>query len=209
MKDEYFTTVEEFKSTQPASELIKNAVIEIVPKRNNMTGFYISIILGVLFSIIISISAETISKLEETLNLLITVDLAIFACVFSIYSILLAFLSDNFMKRLARIPGEGAQSELKERTIYYESVLFLYFMVIGITGALILFCKCIPANFRLTSNLHFDNSLTFVLLFLFYSFSFRVFYEIKSTIYNTIVLFRASIAYRFLDFASENESNIK
>lgn len=39
------------------------------------------------------------------------------------------------------------------------------------------------------------------LMILYFTFSFRVFYEVKSTIYNTIVLFRASIAYKFIDFS--------
>lgn len=33
--------------------------------------------------------------------------------------------------------------------------------------------------------------------------SFRAFYEVKSVIYNTIVLFRASIVYKFIDFSIE------
>lgn len=209
MKEEYFTTVEEFKSTQPASKLIKNAFKEITPNAKNMVGFLLSVILGILFAASISKSKNTVPIFAKTLDVLITIELAVFACVFSIYSILLAFLSDNFMKRLAKIPGEGSQSELKERTVYYESVLFLYFIVIGITGTLILFCKCVPEDFRITPFFHLDNYIednviAFFLLSLFYSFSFRVFYEIKSTIYNTIVLFRASIAYRFLDFARDD-----
>ncbi len=92
---------------------------------------------------------------------------------------------------------------------YYESVLFLYFINIGLSGILILLTDCLPTDVRLTSNLLFDNSLASIMLMLYFVFSFRVFYEVKSTIYNTVVLFRASIAYRFLDFSVEDNDDDK
>lgn len=59
----------------------------------------------------------------------------------------------------------------------------------------------LPSDFRLTTNWLFDCLFATALMILYFTFSFRVFYEVKSTIYNTIVLFRASIAYKFIDFS--------
>lgn len=57
---------------------------------------------------------------------------------------------------------------------------------------------------RLTPYLYVDNALASIGLLVYFSFTFRVFYEMKSTIYNTIVLFRTSIAYKFIDFRIED-----
>ncbi|MEG1564555.1 MAG: hypothetical protein RR365_12645 [Bacteroides sp.] len=111
------------------------------------------------------------------------------------------------MKRLAKIEVKGKGSQLKQSTTYYESVLFLYFINIGITGGANLLMVCLEPNFRLTTNFVFDTWLAVILLLVYFAFSFRVFYELKSTIYNTIVLFRASIEYRFIDFSVEDDSS--
>ena len=162
----------------------------------------LSAFLGTVVAIIIGYSAETVVLLAGALNTLIGVQLGIFGCIFAVYSIILAFLSDSYMKKLAEIPiTNKAKSMLTQSTTYYESVLFLYFINIGLTGISLILCNCLPSDFRLTTNWLFDCLFATALMILYFTFSFRVFYEVKSTIYNTIVLFRASIAYKFIDFS--------
>jgi len=201
MKDYYFGTIEEFKTTQPARKLMVSAIKEVFPSKNSWFGFSLSIILGSITAISIGFSPETVTLFVDALNTLLGVQLGIFGCIFAVYSIILAFLSDSYMKRLAKIPTGNKKSLLTQSTTYYESVLFLYFIAIGLTGVLLILCNCLPSDFRLTVNWIFDCSLASALMVFYFSFSYRVFYEVKSTIYNTIVLFRASIAYKFIDFA--------
>ena len=205
MKYDFFNTVEEFKETQSAKVLIKSALREILPTSKNWFSAVLSIILAAVVAFIVGFAPETVRLVSKTCGRLIEIQLAIFGCVFAVYSILLAFLSDGYMKRLAKVPAKDKTSLLKQSIIYYESVLFLYFINIGISGILLIIMDTLPAEARLTSYLLLDSLLASVGLFLYYAFSFRIFYEIKSTIYNTIVLFRASIAYRFLDYAIEDQ----
>lgn len=213
MKEEYFNTIEEFMETRSAKKLMCSAIKEILPDKNNWFGFAISLLLAFVIAPVIGFSSDSVNMFVDSLGTLIGIQLGIFGCVFTIYSIILAFLSDGYMQRLSKIPGSNKKSFLEESTTYYESVLFLYFINIGLTGALQIICKCLPVDFRLTSCFCFDCVLATILSLLYFLFSFRVFYEIKSTIYNTIVLFRASIAYRFIDFcikdsdAEENHGN--
>lgn len=205
MKDDFFKTVEEFKETQPARKLIACALKELRPTKNDWFASFISVAFSVLFSIWIGFSIDTVSTLSTICDKVINVQLAIFGCIFAVYSILLAFLSDGYMKRLSRIQVTGKMSMLKKSIMYYESALFLYFINISVTGLVILLTECISPNASLTSVLLWDNILATIAIFIYFVFTFRVFYEIKSTIYNTIVLFRASIAYRFLDFSVEDD----
>ncbi|MEG0835499.1 MAG: hypothetical protein RR313_08005 [Anaerovoracaceae bacterium] len=209
MDKKYFDTIQEFKTTSPASILIKHALKKILPTRSNYFGFVLSIGLSILFSLILGVSLETVTLAAKFANIFLGIQLAVFGCIFAVYSILLAFLSDGYMRRLAKSRGEHGASLLKECTTYYESVLFLYFINIGVTGVVLLFCECIDPAFRLTQYIYLDTAIAVVLLLLYFSFSFRVFYELKSTIYNTIILFRASIAYKFIDFSVEDEDGVE
>lgn len=65
----------------------------------------------------------------------------------------------------------------------------------------------IDPKFILTNNNLINSILAVILIWLYLSFTFRVIYEIKSTIYNTIVVFRASIAYKLLSFVEDDYSN--
>lgn len=207
MKDSYFNAIKEFRETQPAHKLLLCSLKEIMPTKGNRIGFALSFIVAVGFAIIVGCSDDTVELLSNTANILMNVQLAVFGCVFAVYSILLAFLSDGYMKRLAKINVDGTTSLLKQSTTYYESVLFLYFINIGITELVNILTVCLDPSFRLSANLAFDTGLSIFLLSIYFTFSFRVFYELKSTIYNTIVLFRASIAYRFIDFAVNGDSD--
>lgn len=205
MKNKYFSTVDEFKMTQPAHKLIAHALKELRPSRGSRFAVCISFILGFSFALWVGLSNETIDLTLDIASRFLAVQLAIFGCVFAVYSILLAFLSDSYMKRLSNISSNEGSSMLKDSTTYYESVLFLYFINIGISGLIILALTCLSLDFRLSDNLRLDTVLATVSLLVYFSFCFRTFYELKSTIYNTIVLFRASIAYKFLDFGLEED----
>lgn len=204
MDENYVETINEFKSPPPARKLIRKAIKEILPSKGNWFGFALSMITGVFFAVALGFSPDTVLLLSEFSDKLIAVQLALFGCIFTVYSILLAFLNDGYMKRLSRIKVENKTSMLKNSVSYYESVLFLYFVNIGITGVLMLASSCLDPSLRLTPYLYVDNTLASIGLLVYFSFTFRVFYEMKSTIYNTIVLFRTSIAYKFIDFCIED-----
>ncbi len=114
MQNDFFRTVEEFRETQPARKLISTALKELVPASNNWVGFAISFILGTSIAARIGFANSTVELLSKTCGTLIDVQLAIFGCVFAVYSILLAFLSDGYMKRLAKIPVSKKMSMLKQ-----------------------------------------------------------------------------------------------
>lgn len=204
MDENYVDTIDEFKLPPPACKLIAKAIKEILPSKGNWFGFIISVVTGMFFAVVVGFSPDTVLLLSEFSDKLIAVQLALFGCIFTVYSILLAFLNDGYMKRLSRIKLKNKTSMLKTSVSYYESVLFLYFINIGITGVLMLASSCLDPSMRLTPYLYVDNALASIGLLVYFSFTFRVFYEMKSTIYNTIVLFRTSIAYKFIDFRIED-----
>ncbi|EHQ92116.1 hypothetical protein [Desulfosporosinus youngiae] len=196
-EEKYFATINEFTEKTPAKKMIIDAFKEITPDKNNWIAFVISFVLGVFFAAIIGINENTVKILLAIVGVLLNVLLYIFGYLFTIYAILLAFLSDKYIKELAKLKTDGVSS-LMISTKYYESVLFLYFIGLCITGVILLFLNCIVNEWVLTSNYIINNSLAVLVLIIYFTYIFRIIYELKSAIYNTIVLFRESIAYKLL-----------
>ena len=173
-------------------------------KKDDVILGIIALLLGAYISWKTSFSFETVVVTNSIISEFLNVQLALFGIIFTIYSIILAFFNDNMLKILSRIKMDnGEKSKLKEYLSYYEKVLFLYFVNIAITFIIKIFISVINNEFIII-NKTFSDILAFVILFIYYSLSFRVFLEIKSTIYNTISLFRVNISYKFIDFLSED-----
>lgn len=208
MKDEtYFSTIEDFSNTSPAYKLILKSIRELIPNKNNWFGSVFSCIIGLVLGVVIGWSDDTVALSLKACDIIFGVQLSIFACVFAVYSILLAFLSDSYIKKLLKIDYEDGTSYLITGTGYYESILFLYFVAILLSLIVKLFLSCIADDFLLTQLDCINNALAILLLSIYFSFSLRIVYELKSIIYNTIVLFRASIAYKILAFDAEEKEN--
>lgn len=195
----YDDAINEFKHSPSACIMLKQAFKELVPQRNGQgkwDGIWIlviDIILSIFFAIRISFFMDTLSVFAEIIDKMIDIEIAIFGCVFTVYTILLAFFSDDFMKRLAEIKVNQKESYLQGAINYFGSVLFLWFLNISITAFGYFFTKSFDKSWCLVDDITINNIMSTGLLFLFFSFSFRVFFELKSTIYSLIILFRSRI----------------
>lgn len=201
--ENYKRVVLEFGKIPRSRELIIRSFKEIIPNKQNWVGPMISLVFAAYLSFEFGFSDNTITSLDDVVNDLLNVQLALLGCIFTVYSIILAFLSKSYMQLLAKYQDSESNSMLMKELSYYESILFLYFINIAITGIIVLFNPTFPE--RITDNIFFDNMLATALLLLYFWFSFRLFYEIKSVIYNTIALFRTSVANSFIDYCRENE----
>lgn len=211
-EDKYFSTVNEFREETPAKKMITTAIKEIIPVKGSKFAFTLSLTLAVMFSLKIGIAENTIEILLSIVDKLFAALLAIFGFLFTIYSLLLVFLNESYIQKLSQIAYNKETSYLKKSTTYFESILFLYFITVGISGLLLIFLLCCTKTFVLTSNWVLNDTLAVALLILYFTIVFRVFYELKSAIYNTIVLFRLSLAYKILAIAEkekEDQSNDK
>lgn len=216
IKNKYLSCIEEYIDIEPAEKMILNAFKELKIKNDSEDSKYykmdkvftiLVIIIALLISFFVGFSNNTISISDSILELLASILLGIFGIIFTAYSILLAFLNENYMKKLSQIKPENENvSYLKKSTTYYESVLFLYFVGVFISIIVLIALKCMDANFILTKNWLVNNILASILLFIYLFYTLRIIYELKSTIYNTITLFRASISFKLVEFAKEENN---
>lgn len=127
LKHDYFKTAQEFVERRPARALIAKAMKELLPDKQNYFGFVLSVILSVTFALIICKSTDTVEITEDVATVFLGIQLAVFGCIFAVYSILLAFLSDSFMKRLANIDMPDEVNLLKK--VRFTMNLFCFYIL--------------------------------------------------------------------------------
>ncbi len=202
--DKYFATVEKLIRAESSDEMIKTAIKKLLPNKDDYLTSVFSFFLALIFALLIGMSNDTREIALTTSETLLNIILAIFGCVFTVYSIIIAVSSDQFIKLLSGIDGKK-DSALVEQFSYFEYALFIYFVDLVNTSIFILVLKCIPGNFMLFQDRNLNNVTAILGLLVFYGFSFRSLFELKSTIRNTIILFRLSIAEKNLKFIEEEQ----
>lgn len=200
----YFSTINEFINEMTADKMIKYAFNEIKPTKKNKHSTIMIIIVSLFFSFVVGISHNTVNIFLSIVESIMSVLVGIFGIIFTAYSIILAFLNDSYLKALSEIK-DSEISYLKKSTTYYESVLFLYFIGVMVNMAILIFLKCIDADYVISDNNIFNTTLAIILLSMYFMYIIRITYELKSTIYNTITLFRANISYKLLEFAEKEK----
>lgn len=211
-KDEfnYRAAAEEFSDERSVWKQIGDALCgELRPNKKNWLGTVISLILGTFLSVILVNSKETVALAGNLCGILLDVQIAIFGCIFAVYSILLAFLSDDYIKKLVQIGYHDHTSYLKASTQYYEAALYIYFVAIGISLIYKLIVECMPQYYILTNNNQVNEILSGLALLIYFVYSIRVVYELKSIIGNTLLLFRTSIQFRILSFEKTKMSDLQ
>lgn len=203
----YKDAIEKFSSIPKSKYMIREALKEIAPKKDNWVVFWVSLISAFVLSFKLCRSETVISDLMPVLNIILQMILGIFGCLFAVYAIILAFLNDSYIKFLATTKREKI-CELYINIKYFESIIYLYFVGIVLTLGTMILAHLFTDDFRLFSNIYIDNAITFLPLFLYYLYIARIILELKSTIYNTIALFRISIAFKLVTFENEEEEKI-
>lgn len=137
--DPYFSSIGDFVDNSPAYKLICTSMRELFPNKKNWFGFVLCLCVGAVLAYIVGCAENTVALAAQTCDILFGVQLSIFACIFAVYSILLAFLSDSYIKKLLNIDYGDGSSYFKTSTRYFESVLFMYFVAIILSLILKLF----------------------------------------------------------------------
>lgn len=208
MNKKYLSVINELIGISSSNHMVVDSFKSIKITKNNVISSSIIFMISIFFAIFASISEGTVSFSEDTGELFLDIQLAILGSVLAVYSILLAFFSEQFVKRLAALKeNNSTESVLLQYIKYFENILCLSFVGICLSVVMKLACNIITDDFQLFSNNNINILISTVLLTFFISFQLRVIYEIKSMIFNTISLFRFSFAYMFKSFSEEEDNN--
>lgn len=207
---DYLKAMEEFLDNRKIWEQILGHIKnELFPDKRNWLVFMFSLLFGVVLALIVGLGNQTVVLAQEISTIFLDVQIALFGCIFAVYSILLAFLSDKYVKKLLKIDYNQQSSYLSRSTRYYEAALLIYFVSIILSLCIKIILVCIPEDFLLTSNMVINEVLASMLLAVYFVFSVRVICELKSVVANTLLLFRSSIAFKIQSFSEEDNDEIE
>ena len=204
---DYSRVMEEFIDDRAVwKQILGHLKAELLPDKRNWLIFVISALSGILLATFVGMVNDTVALAREISTIFLDVQIALFGCIFAVYSILLAFLSDEYVKKLLLLDYNNQSSYLSKSTRYYEAALLIYFVAIILSLTMKIILLCTPEDFLLTNNMVLNEVLASIFLTVYFSFSIRVICELKSVVANTLLLFRSSIAFKIRDFA-EKDSN--
>ena len=157
--------------------------------------------LGALVVTILIILGIDLNDIKVQLNIvskILDLELAIFSVLFTIYSIVLIFLSDDFIDVMVNITKTNTDKEesfFEGYLSYLGHVLFIYFM--GLIFTILLFFSLtvldrMKPEISLTCLMYF----AYFVYFVYFIFSSRIIWELQSVIYNVISIFRMSLSVR-------------
>lgn len=200
---------------QRSIDMLKRAACELFSPEEFKSYFWLFVCAGLGYIISSRIMSLDDSKSVELqlCDTIMTVQLAVFSCMFAAYSILLAFLSDDYTKVLAKSQSDSGKSYLIRGIEYFEAALFIFFVAVVFSMAYkgILVCGGDVSACDLLRGSGFTQrdarNLYQCMLVLYYAFSIRTILEIKSVIYNTTMFFRFSLVrkLRLLEKDSDGE----
>lgn len=204
---DYSRVMEEFIDDRAVwKQILGHLKTELLPDKRNWFIFAFSALSGIVLATFVGTVDDTVTLAREISTIFLDVQIALFGCIFAVYSILLAFLSDKYVKKLLQLDYHSQSSYLSKSTRYYEAALLIYFVAIILSLAMKIILLCTPEDFLLTNNMVLNESLASIFLAVYFSFSIRVICELKSVVANTLLLFRSSIAFKIRDFAEEDSN---
>ncbi len=203
----YEEAVEQLNDERSIGRQICNSLYhEMFPCKKNVFASILSFFLSISFATIIATSEKTVLLVQNISSTFLDVHLAIFGSIFAVYSILLAFLSDSYIKKLLKIGYEKNVSYLKAGIQYFESALYIYFVAIIFSLTYKIAAQSLPDSFYLSQNNATNEIIAFLLLLMYFLYSIRSIIELKSVIGNTLLLFRASLQFKILAFQDDEST---
>lgn len=206
LNEDFSKAADEFSENTTAYKMIARSLGELAPRKGNRFALLLSAFLAAVFAAVIARAENTVSLLAASAETILNIQLTIFSVVLTIYSLIFVFFDREKLKLFAK--GSPNKETFLSRTIsFFQSAMFLFFVNIAVTGLIVLMMGVLDSNFRLTDSLCFDTWFAGILMFVYFGFSFRVFYETKSIIYNIIQMFRLGILLGLRDLVTDKTEN--
>lgn len=186
----------ELLSKEVFKNQIRRAFKEISITKNNKKESLIIVLLSLVLAVTISTLDKTVSNALKVTDIFLNAQLAVFACFFTAYSITITFLKDDYLNILYKSPDKDYDNCLNKVVTYYESISYLYF--IGILTSVIykVFLSIIDDSFMIFNCRSLNNFICASVLSLYFGYSIRILFELKSVIKNSSFILRVGLKYK-------------
>lgn len=164
----------------------KCSLAQIRPEKGSWWQWYASAFTGLLLSMILTISPNTVINVKDSVDLLNNIFLAFIAMEMGAYALFQALLSDKLIWELY-----NREKMLDDSNISFLGVILLFWAGVMLNILLLIVLNVIPKDFVLTKKEIIDNTICCIALFLYYALSFRVLFEVRNFAINIFKVFMA------------------
>lgn len=206
MKTDIKKNIENLFSKRSSAQVFLGSFREISPCKDTWRSFVIIIFLLIIPSYLIGFSEKTVEFFIDSIDILNTIILALFAVVFTGYAFFQALVNKEFLLRLLSNEGNSSgKSKLQESNEYFANIMMLDVFAIIINAFLLITFKCLPEDFCLFDDLWTNNSLSALLIWIYFSLMFLIIWEMKSFVYNAFQLFNAHAGAKAIALLKDNK----
>lgn len=198
--------IDDYSHHKAASYYIISSIKSLFWNKSNHCITPLSSILGIWLAYYVSCAPDTIPITLKIADVVLTTQLAIFGCFMAAYTFAITYMTDDYMKLLHNI-SYGNSTYLAVVTSYLRTFSFAY--VIGIISSFLvkIMLAVLEDCFVLFTNDTLNVVTSTVLLSLYFVYSIRLIFELKSLVHNiTIVLF-GKITFQIAGNSGENKDD--
>lgn len=176
----------------------------------NKISFYVIVLLCLLPSILISISIDTISLTLSSIEIINQIIIALLGIVFTGYAFFQALINKELLIWMLGSDESKSQVKKKKSRLQITNEYFVEIMILqGLSIFVGLFINvslnAIPNNWYIFDNYIVNNSLAFLMLWIYFSFNFLIVWEIKSFVFNLFQLFNLHAGAKVLSMLEDND----
>lgn len=201
MDDRVINNIKEIANNGLLKGILRESLVEIKPTKKNIVQYLFATIISAVTSYFIIYKSNTVESMRFAVDIINNTALAFVAIIFGTYAIFQALMTDSVVKALLK-------SEVNLLNISNKSFLnlvLLYVWEIILNVVILIALNIMPVEFCLFSNIHLSSIVATLLCFVYFAYSFLIFYEIKNFTVNLYRMFSVYNVYHSLDVIKEQE----
>lgn len=202
------SNLEGYSHHKKASYYMLKSIKGLLFDKSNYCITPLSVFLGFWLALYVSKSPNTITFTLKIADIVLTTQLGIFACFMAAYTFVMTYMSCDYMKLLHETTY-GNSTYLAVVASYLRDVSFVYSIGILYSFFIKIILSVMDDSFVIFSNDTYNVIASTIVLSLYFVYSFRSIFELKSLVHNiTIVLF-GKITFQMIKNRGANKDDKK
>lgn len=184
-----------------SSDILFKSIELLKFSKDNCIRKILLIGIEIIIGILMSKSADTIAIYNDSLVITNEVIIALFAVVFTGYSLFQALIGKKMLLYMVMEDSKTKpdMSCLQESNLYFVELMMIQFAIIIFNLAIILILKALPYDWCLLSSNGINEAFSSVLIAVSFNLNFEALWETKSFVFNVFQLFNIHAMSRVLD----------
>lgn len=205
-KETYRKRISELQLDKPRDFIFKSFA-ELTPcnDRLSMARWIVCGALALFFSYSVFQAENPQDSILACLSLIIDIDLGIFGIIATIFSIVFIFINSHFLEEASEMENGQGVGAVNELVAYYSHLLCLYSICLTTSIVVFFITRCTNLASPGSSPWYIMTGKC-ILFSLYLTLIFRLFAELRSAVYNLILLANTSMALKYEEAASSDDA---